>query len=144
VIPRWIRAFIRGESPVIYGDGMTSRDFCPVGNAVQANLLAAASGGGEPAAGVVNVSLGGETTLDALCAKLRDAATRRGIPCAHVQPTYEPFRAGDIRHSRADISAIREQFGYDPEVSLDEGLDATVAAFVESYETHGDRSTSSL
>lgn len=126
VVPRWIAAMRAGERPIIYGDGETSRDFCPVGNVVQANLLAAVSD--EATNGkVYNVALGGQTTLNQLFVALRDALARQGVDCAALEPVYEDFRPGDIRHSLADISRARDGFGYTPDVSLEQGLEQVVA-----------------
>jgi UDP-N-acetylglucosamine 4-epimerase len=121
VVPRWLAALARGQRPVIYGDGKTSRDFCPVANVVQVNLLAASS----PAAAggkVYNVALGKQTTLNQLFEILRKGMAARGAPCQGVQAEYQDFRPGDIRHSLADTSAARKDLGYAPTVDLPEGL----------------------
>jgi UDP-N-acetylglucosamine 4-epimerase len=121
VVPRWVAAIRSGNRPVIYGDGETSRDFCPVANAVQANLLAAVSD--ETTNGnAYNVALGSQTTLYELFVTLRDALAEQGLDCGTMDPVYEDFRPGDIRHSLADISSAAAQFGYAPDVSLDRGL----------------------
>jgi UDP-N-acetylglucosamine 4-epimerase len=121
VIPRWIAAMRAGECPTIYGDGETSRDFCPVANVVQANLLAAISGD-VTNGNVYNIALGGRTTLNELFVALRDALEVQGIDCADMEPVYEDFRPGDIRHSLADTSKAARDFGYAPDVDLAEGL----------------------
>jgi UDP-N-acetylglucosamine 4-epimerase len=125
VIPRWISALRAGQRPVIYGDGLTSRDFCPVANVVQANLLAANTEHGL-AQQVFNVALGGRTTLLELFTTLRDELAALGAPCAALEPIHEGFRPGDIRHSLADIGAISGLLGYSPRVDLREGLRAAV------------------
>lgn len=121
VIPKFVDALLRGTRPVIYGDGEQSRDFTFVANAVQANLRAAgASGlGGR----TFNVGNGVRTTLNEL---LRLIAKELGKAAS---ADYAPERAGDVRHSLADISAARAAFGYEPTVSLAEGLAATTAWF---------------
>jgi len=125
VVPRWIAAMRAGNRPVIYGDGETSRDFCPVANVVQANLLAAVSD--ETTNGrVYNIALGGQTTLNELFASLRAALAAQGIECETTEPVYEDFRPGDIRHSLADISSAASDFGYAPDVTLAQGLTQTV------------------
>ena len=127
VVPRWIATLAQGEAPIIFGDGETSRDFCPVDNVVQANLLAAFAP--EAAHGrAFNVALGGRTTLNELFVILREGMAARGIDCAETQARYEDFRAGDIRHSHADISAAREALGYRPTVSVAEALGAAMDA----------------
>ncbi|MEO2167809.1 MAG: NAD-dependent epimerase/dehydratase family protein [bacterium] len=130
VIPRWIRIFLDGGTPEIYGDGETSRDFCPVQNVVQANLLAATT---EAAAGeVFNIALGGRTTLTDLYFHLRDALVGQGVDCGSREPIYKEFRDGDVRHSLANTDKAQSILGYTPEVSLAEGLSMTVAGFVDT------------
>ncbi|GMR02337.1 MAG: Vi polysaccharide biosynthesis UDP-N-acetylglucosaminuronic acid C-4 epimerase TviC [Acidimicrobiia bacterium] len=121
VVPRWVAAMRSGHRPTIYGDGETSRDFCPVANAVQANLLAAVSD--ESTNGnAYNVALGGRTTLNELFIALRDALAADGVNCTDTDAIYEDFRPGDIRHSLADITKAQRDFGYKPDVTLEEGL----------------------
>jgi len=125
VIPQWIVRCVRGEECFINGDGGITRDFCPVENIVQANILAATSRHREAAGNVFNVALGGSTTL----AELHQLIARRveqqtGKPVAPVR--YGPARPGDIIHSSADIARIRGVLEFSPEVDVDTGLDATV------------------
>lgn len=141
VIPKWVAVFAKGEQPVIFGDGETSRDFCPVEDVVQANLLAATwadradddarSMPGDPSEGVFNVGLGGRISLLELFDMLRDGMAARGCDCADMRPRHEDFRAGDIRHSRADIGRAREQLGYEPQMPLEDSLRATMAWLCE-------------
>jgi UDP-N-acetylglucosamine 4-epimerase len=121
VIPRWVESLAHGKRPVIFGDGATTRDFCPVGNVVQANLLAAVSTTTAPGK-VYNVALGGQTTLNQVFALLRDGMAARGFPCAGLEPVYEGFREGDIRHSLANTDAAQSDLGYDPQHTLASGL----------------------
>jgi len=124
VVPRWIDAFLRGATPRLFGDGTTSRDFCPVPNVVQANLLAAAA----PATvcgGAFDIALGGRTTLAGLFELVRDGLASRGVACA-PRPRYERFRPGDVRHSRAELAPARELLGYEPTVHLVAGLERTL------------------
>ncbi len=137
VIPKWVATLAAGEQPLIFGDGETSRDFCPVEDVVQANLLAATWADrcseqerampGDPSEGVFNVGLGGRTSLLELFVMLRDGMAARGVDCGQMQPRHEGFRAGDIRHSRADISRARAQLGYEPAMPLEQSLRATMA-----------------
>ena len=137
VVPRWIAAFALGQRPVIYGDGATSRDFCPVANVVQANVLAALAG--DMAIGrVLNVALGRRTTLLELFAAIRAAMVERGAPCEQLAPIHEDFRAGDVRHSLADIRMAAELIGYAPTVDLAHGLALAVEGFPAT--TRGARS----
>jgi UDP-N-acetylglucosamine 4-epimerase len=128
VIPRWVSALVRGERPLLFGDGETSRDFCPVQNVVQANLLAATAGP-EVAGRVYNVALGGRTTLNELYALLQRGLVRRGFDCAGIAPEYRDFRPGDVRHSLADIAAARRDLGYEPKCGLAEGLEGVLDFF---------------
>jgi len=127
VVPRWVAAMRAGDAPVIYGDGDTSRDFCPVDNVVQANLRAAISSAATNG-NAYNIALGSRTTLNELFIALRDALVGQGIDCGATEPVYEDFRPGDIRHSLADISNAAKDFSYTPEVSLGQGLRQAVTA----------------
>jgi UDP-N-acetylglucosamine 4-epimerase len=131
VIPRWVGTLLQGHECVINGDGETSRDFCFVENVVQANLLAATATG-KVTDEVYNVALGGRTTLNQLFEWIRDglAAFRPGV--AGAEPKYAPFRAGDVRHSQADITKARERLGYEPTHTAEEGLRETL----EWYAAH--------
>jgi UDP-N-acetylglucosamine/UDP-N-acetylgalactosamine 4-epimerase len=115
VIPRFFKAYAAGQAPVIYGDGEQSRDFTFVGDAVAANLRAAAA----PSAALgraYNIAGGRGTTVNELARAIRDAAG--GGP----EPRYEAARSGEVKHSIADISQSREVLGYVPTVALPEGL----------------------
>ena len=123
VIPRWIQALLKDQTSEIYGDGKTSRDFCYVANAVQANLLAATARQIEY--GVYNVAVGGRTSLNQLHRQLRKLiGTNRA-------PKQKPFRAGDVRHSLADISAASRDLEYLPTHTIEQGLDLTVRWYQE-------------
>jgi len=117
VIPRFITAMLNGQSPTIYGDGLQSRDFTYVQNVVDANLLAATSPGvgGE----VFNIARGENYGLLDLVDALK------AILGVDLAPTFEKPRAGDVRHSRADVSKAREMFGFEPRVGFEEGLRLT-------------------
>jgi UDP-N-acetylglucosamine 4-epimerase len=129
VVPRWVETLIAGGVPRVFGDGETSRDFCPVANAVQANVLAALAG--EEASGrAFNVALGGRTSLLELFERLRDGLAARGVACAGVAPVHEDFRAGDVRHSLADLAESERLLGYAPEVDLSAGVELTLDWYV--------------
>jgi UDP-N-acetylglucosamine 4-epimerase len=122
VIPKWIAALIEGRPVQIYGDGQTSRDFCFVANAVQANLLAACSSGENAINQIYNVALGDRTSLNQLFELLRQNLVT-SYPLLHdVKPLYADFRAGDVQHSQADISKACERLGYRPTHRIGEGL----------------------
>ncbi len=121
VIPKWTAAMIQGDTVYINGDGETSRDFCYVENAVQANLLAATTT--DPAARnqVYNVAVGDRSTLNLLFSTLKETLAQNGID--YGQPAiYRDFRAGDVRHSQADVSKATSLLGYAPEYRFAQGV----------------------
>lgn len=119
VIPKFIAALLAGRQPTIYGDGEQTRDFTYVANVVDGNLRALTAPG---AAGqVINVATGGQVSLNQLAQALGEVL---GVA---VAPTYAPPRAGDIRHSSADIGLAERLLGYKPRVSFRDGLARTVA-----------------
>ncbi|HEX8944324.1 MAG TPA: SDR family oxidoreductase [Gemmatimonadaceae bacterium] len=121
VIPRWVSNLLNGEPCDIYGDGETSRDFIYVANAVQANLLAATAD--KHATGeVYNIACGHETSLNELFRMIRLGLTGYQPSVAQQKPVYDGFRPGDIRRSVANISKARRSLGYEPVVSVAEGL----------------------
>jgi UDP-glucose 4-epimerase len=121
VIPRFVTAYLRGEPATIYGDGLTSRDFCFIDNAVEANLLACTA---EGAAGkVFNVACGERVTLLDVIDKLGVIFGKR------IEPHHDAPRPGDIKHSLADISAAKKVLGYTAAVKFEEGLRRTVDWF---------------
>ena len=127
VVPKWIAAMVENRPVRINGDGETSRDFCYVANAVQANLLAALSTKPKAINRVYNIAVGERTTLNELFEMLK----RRLLPdYPHLKdmlPSYVPFRAGDVRHSQADIQKARELIGYEPTHDVAAGLDEALA-----------------
>jgi UDP-glucose 4-epimerase len=125
VISRFISAVLKGEQPVIYGDGEQTRDFVFVKDVVRACILASES----HSKGVFNVARGESTSLNQLLKALARITGRE------VRPSYAKARAGDIRHSLADISKAKE-IGYRPEVSVEEGLRRTVEWFL-AQSIHG-------
>jgi UDP-N-acetylglucosamine 4-epimerase len=126
VIPRWVRAMIVGEPVVINGDGETSRDFCYIDNAVQANLLAATTDDPAAIGQVYNVAVDERTSLKRLFELLREAIASRLPRVADLAPVYGDFRPGDVRHSRADIGKARRLLGYAPTHRLADGIDAAI------------------
>lgn len=122
VIPKWAAQMLRGEAIRINGDGETSRDFCYIANTVQANLLAATVTTPEALNQVYNVAVGDQTSLNQLYAELASAlvAQRPGLQVAPAM--YGDFRAGDVRHSRADIGKAATLLGYAPTHRFGEGL----------------------
>jgi UDP-N-acetylglucosamine 4-epimerase len=122
VIPKWIDAMLRSESIHINGDGETSRDFCHVAEVVQANLLAAAAPDPGVANQVYNIALGHRTTLNQLFHAIRNLVQQHR-PGLHIAPpVYRDFRAGDVRHSLADISRARQLLQFEPILTVEQGL----------------------
>ncbi|NLC36227.1 MAG: SDR family oxidoreductase [Alcaligenaceae bacterium] len=129
VIPRWIAAMIRDEEVIINGDGETSRDFCYIDNVVQANLLAALAGA-EGMNQVYNVAYGGRTTLNQLFGYLSQFLNELGIVYERA-PRHGDFRAGDVRHSQADIGKAESLLGYAPQYDVREGLKAAMPWYAQ-------------
>jgi len=128
VIPRFITAALEGRSPTVYGDGEQSRDFCFIENVVEANLRAADA---EGASGkVFNIACGTGTSLNRVLALLGEALGRP------VVALYEPGRAGDVRHSLADISQAKTVLGYTAAVNFVAGLGKTLAWFQRRDRRH--------
>lgn len=122
VIPRWAAAMLAGETVCINGDGQTSRDFCFVANAVQANLLAATTTNPEAVNQVYNVAVGGQTPLKQLHELLSRALSAHRPGLTVPEPVHGPFRAGDVRHSRADIGKAAQLLGFTPSHDIGAGL----------------------
>ncbi|MBT9550656.1 MAG: Vi polysaccharide biosynthesis UDP-N-acetylglucosaminuronic acid C-4 epimerase TviC [Hydrogenophaga sp.] len=121
VIPKWTAALLNQQPVWINGDGDTSRDFCYVANAVQANLLAATTTAPAALNQVYNVAVGDRTTLNDLFRLLRDNLSSHGVN-PNTQPVYRDFRAGDVRHSQADVGKVQSLLGYRPTHRIAEGL----------------------
>ncbi len=131
VIPRFVRALLRHERPVINGDGTSSRDFTYIDNVVQANLLAARTGSEEALNTVYNVACGTETDLNDLVGLLKRFLSEHDPEIAGIEPVYGPPRAGDIPHSLADISKARRLLGYAPRFDVENGLRLAVRWYAE-------------
>ena len=130
VIPKWTAAMINGEEVCINGDGDTSRDFCFIENAVQANLLAAMAA--EDAKNeVYNVAVGDRTTLNDLFRALQSVLAANGKPYEQA-PLYSNFRAGDVRHSQADVSKAVQKLGYSPQYRIADGLAKAMPWYVQN------------
>jgi len=133
VIPKWTSAMLKQEPIFINGDGETSRDFCYVANAVQANLLAATCE--EPAAlnRVYNIALGDRTTLSELFRLIRKNLQPFGV-AADVEPVLRDFRAGDVRHSQADIGNAERSLGYSPTHRIAQGIEEAIGWYVRKHQ----------
>ncbi len=131
VIPKWIAALIAGQPVFINGDGETSRDFCYIANTVQANLLAATAGNPDATNQVYNVAVGDRTTLNDLCAFLVRNLVERYPQLRDFKPVHRDFRAGDVRHSLADIGKAQRLLGYAPSHRIDAGLRESMAWYID-------------
>jgi UDP-N-acetylglucosamine 4-epimerase len=133
VIPCWVRALLTGGEVAINGDGETSRDFCYVGNAVQANLLAATTDDAAAINQVYNVAVDDRTTLNRLFELLRDELATVIPAVANAAPVHRDFRPGDVRHSQADIGKGRRLLGYEPTHRLAAGLRQAMPWYVARF-----------
>ena len=131
VIPRWTAAMIQQDPVTINGDGETSRDFCFVANAVQANLRAALAPDAVQG-NVYNVAVGDRTTLADLFGLIRDSLAERQVHYSQ-EPVFADFRAGDVRHSLADISKARDELGYRPTHDVGEGIRAALPWYIDFF-----------
>lgn len=120
VIAKFCTMLLGGNAPIIFGDGLQSRDFTYVENVIEANLLAAEAPAAKVAGKIFNVAGGESISLLELVAELNRLLGQS------IAPHFEPARAGDIRHSLADIAAVRAALGYDPKVTWQEGLRRTL------------------
>ena len=130
VIPQWIAAMMHDRPLQINGDGESSRDFCFVGNAVQANLLAALADNPAAVNQVYNVAVNGRTSLNALFAMMRTLLTERYPHLQQYRAHYAGFRIGDVRHSQADISKATALLGFAPTHDIERGLKQAIAWYV--------------
>jgi UDP-N-acetylglucosamine 4-epimerase len=127
VIPLFVRKLLRGERPLIHGDGRQSRDFTYIDNVIEANARACLAPR-EACGRAYNIAFGGRVYLLDLYDKLCSLLGKR------IEPEFGPERPGDIRHSLADISDARRLLGYDPQVSFDEGIERTIEWYKENLE----------
>jgi UDP-N-acetylglucosamine 4-epimerase len=135
VIPRWTRSMLFGEPVLINGDGETSRDFCFVANAVQANLLAATTENPDAVNQVYNVALDDRTSLNRLFEILRDVLAETKPDLVSLKPGYGEFRPGDVRHSQANISKAMRLLNYSPTHKLEEGIRVAMPWYLSHFTT---------
>ena len=121
VIPKWTAAMIKDEDVFINGDGKTSRDFCYIENTVQANLLAATATDEAARNQIYNVAVSGRTDLNQLFAAIKGTLADNDVSYAK-DPVYRDFRAGDVRHSQADIGKVQRLLGYSPQFDIQAGI----------------------
>ena len=132
VIPAWIGALLRGQTPYVNGDGTAGRDFCHIDNVVQANLLAATVEDPLALSQAYNIALGDQTSLLELYEIIRTQVARRMPQAGAVKAVHREPRKGDIAFSRADISKAQRLLGYRPAVRIMEGLQKTVDWYADN------------
>ena len=130
VIPKWVNSMIANEQVFINGDGKTSRDFCYVENVVQANILSALSQK-KSKNNVYNIAFGERTTLINLFNSLKDELTKNQKDYI-LEPKYNDFREGDVRHSLADISKAKNMLSYEPSHSLLDGIGEIIPWYINN------------
>ena len=131
VIPKWIAVMIKNETLLVNGDGETSRDFCYVENVVQANILSATTTNKDAINEVSNVAVNERTTLNQLFNMQRELLVSRFPHLENYRPQYQDFRAGDVRHSQADISKAQSHLGYTPSHRINDGLRTAMDWYVK-------------
>ncbi|MCG7495331.1 GDP-mannose 4,6-dehydratase [Vibrio sp. Of7-15] len=131
VIPKWVDALLNDKTVFINGDGETSRDFCYVVNAVQANILSATTENPDSLNQVYNVALGDRTSLNQLFSLLTEGLEQKGHAVG-ATPEYRDFRPGDVRHSQADISKAKTLLGYEPKYHLSDGLNEALPWYISA------------
>lgn len=133
VIPKWFAGLLEDETVYINGDGETSRDFCFIDNCVQANLMAATASHQDAANQVYNVAFGERTTLNELYSLIKERVVPVFAGASTAEPTYRDFRAGDVRHSLADISKAKRLIGYTPQYTVRQGLDKAAMWYINKF-----------
>jgi len=130
VIPKWVAAILNKEDVFINGDGETSRDFCYIDNTVQMNLLAATTDSDEATDQVYNVALNDRTSLNNLYQMIEERLIQRTTGLEKKEPIYRDFRAGDVRHSQANIDKAQALLEYQPKYMISQGLDEAMDWYV--------------
>jgi UDP-N-acetylglucosamine 4-epimerase len=130
VIPKWVSAMLHNKTIYINGDGETSRDFCFIENAVQINILSAVANDTVKNE-VYNVAVGDRTTLNDLFLTIKDILAKTNPKLSSFNPNYRDFRAGDVRHSQANISKANENLGYMPTHNISQGLDKALQWYIK-------------
>lgn len=133
VIPKWVASILNDEVIYINGDGSTSRDFCYIDNAVQANLLAATTLQPDAVNTIYNVAVGQQTSLNELYKYIVDELVRYGVEINSNNLKYRDFREGDVKHSLANISKIKNKLGYEPLFTLKDGLVPSIQWYYSNH-----------
>ncbi len=134
VMPKWISQILKGEDVFINGDGETSRDFTYIDNVVQANILAGTTTNEKAFGQAFNTAVGGRETLNNLYHAIAKGI-KENIPDLEInKPIYRDFRAGDIRHSNANIDKMQKLLGYEPTHTLENGLKESIAWYIQDIQ----------
>ena len=133
VIPKWISSLLHGETVYINGDGETSRDFCYIDNAVQANILSAVADDSAKDQ-VYNVAVGDRTTLNDLFNGIKSNLVQSHASLNDAKPVYRDFRAGDVRHSQAEISKAQSLLGYQPTHRIMYGIGEAMVWYLANHQ----------
>ena len=133
VIPKWIKLLMENKKVEIYGDGETSRDFCYIDNVVQMNIISAIADSNAKGH-IYNVACGNQTSLTELYFLLKEALVKNNINIS-CEPSYKDFRAGDIRHSKADITNGVNKLNYSPTHDLERGIDDAIGWYIQNLKT---------
>lgn len=131
VMPKWISQILNGEDVYINGDGETSRDFTYIDNVVQANILAGTTENQEAFGEAFNTAVGGRETLNNLYAAISKGIHKNLPKLTIKEPIYRDFRAGDIRHSNANIDKMQNLLGYEPTHTLERGLEESIEWYIK-------------
>lgn len=134
VIPKWVAAILNKEDVYINGDGETSRDFCYIDNTVQINLLAATTDNDEATDQVYNVALNDRTSLNKLYQMIEERLIQRKKGLKKKKPIFRDFRAGDVRHSQANIEKAQRLLDYQPKYMISEGLNEAMDWYIDSIQ----------
>ena len=132
VIPKWVGALLAGEEIYINGDGETSRDFTYINNVIQMNLLAGTTTNSDAIGEAFNVAVGGRNTLNELYALINKELKTHSPDFQEQQATYRNFRAGDIRHSNANISKAQKLVGYAPTHNIYQGMKEAIQWYIKN------------
>ena len=130
VIPKWIAAIINKDDVFINGDGETSRDFCYIDNTVQMNLLAATTDNDNATNQIYNVALNDRVSLNILYKMIEKGLIQKIEGLKEKKPIYRDYRAGDVRHSQANIDKSKALLGYQPKYKVSEGMNETVDWYI--------------
>lgn len=133
VIPKWIGQILHHQTPIINGDGETSRDFCYIENVIQANLLAATSQHDLSNKRVFNIAYGQRTTLNELYIHIREGVAKFDPSVTTLEVSHGPERLGDVKHSHADISLARSLLQFEPLHGVKGGLDETISYYISRH-----------